>query len=75
MKFISFCRPALAALNVFLSFLFALLLPISDTLLVPHLPLFMLGNISGFMCSFSWELSKSNYAPLTPLCIITNSHL
>lgn len=75
MKFISCCCPALVALNVLSSFLFILLLPISNTLLVPHLPLFLLGNSSGFMCSFSWELSKNNCAPLTPLCIITNSHL
>lgn len=57
------------------SFLLALLLPVSDALLVPPLPLFLLGNNSGFMCGFSRGLSKNNYAPLTPLCIITNSHL
>lgn len=27
------------------------------------------------MWSFSWELSKNNYAPLTLLRIVTNSHL
>lgn len=47
MKFLSFCCPAVGALPILSSFLFILPLPISQTLLVPHLPWFLLCNNSG----------------------------